>query len=268
MSRRVVQVREQNPKLTITLEQPRWLKTSLSQLTPEEAARKAAQGEVCLDWLDGLEQEPHMPSTPARLSVNTKVTERGPEKTAYWQEISNKVSSTLHEKSLSPDARIHTAYLLLHHASKERIAGRRRHDHSKLRNDMVRDYNSRKRKFEDAGVWDEDRRKRMDREFDSLLEENRKMRVRFEDVKDTEVPFRALKYVRDITEQQWRKELVRTTTSAMGPTPAAATVAGAEEISSDEELITDDTLRRTKGLCKMGNPPGTPVRDIEEVPEC
>ena len=219
MAGRIVQIKEQRPKLTITLERPSWLSTSLSVLKPDEAARLAAEGHIRIDWLDGLEEEQCMPSKVSKLPLETKLSENRREKEAYLEKVSDKVQETLQNGQLSPDTRLHTAYLVLHHASKERIAGRRRHDNSKWRNDKAQEHAARKRHLEDEGGLTAKERRDMDRNFEVMMRENKNKRICFSDIRDNEVPFRALKYVRDVTENKWRRNLVDAT-KVLVPTTA------------------------------------------------
>ena len=214
-----MQIKEQRPKLTITLERPSWLSTSLSVLKPDEAARLAAEGHIRIDWLDGLEEEECMPSKVPKLPLETKLSENRREKENYLEKVTDKVQETLQNGQLSPDTRLHTAYLVLHHASKERIAGRRRHDNSKWRNDRAQEHAARKRHLEDEGGLTAKERRDLDRNFEVMMRDNKNKRICFGDIRDNEVPFRALKYVRDVTENKWRRNLVNAT-KVLVPTTA------------------------------------------------
>ena len=186
-------------------EVPRWVHTSISSRTPAEAAEIAAQGELYLEWFDGLDEEPEIPRQPLPLPLDTRVSEHKNEKEDYWRTISDKLNETMFNHELSPDARIHASYLILHHASKERIAGRRRHDLSKWKNEQKRELNHLKRQRQNEGRLSERESRQLDQEHSEKIRQAK--RICYGDVRDTEVPFRALKHVRDVMEEKWRKRI-------------------------------------------------------------
>ena len=160
------------------------------------SAHEAARQNVVIDWFGGVRDAPER---LGRLSEDNAITEDAKEKASYVSKVEQAVLKAFKDRRMSPDEKLCTVQLIVHHACKERAACRARHNKGKDRNLISQKYRKIKKDFMDKGTLTVEREARIDARF---REEVSKIATpTLGSIWDSDVPYISVKYLKACRDQ-------------------------------------------------------------------